>query len=164
MGPILIGTLSGCLGAFMPPDRGISFIQAGMPLNLQVGFAAFGVCLFVCCVGREESLVMAVGWAHVGGLHTLNPTQPHTTTLTTPPTNTHTTNQPTPHTKSTRISQHQHQPQTTLLACAFYHLAANDPGLIGAYLRGLPLLNLSDPENLKARERFVVCDLEWVID
>ncbi len=36
VGPILIGTLSGCMGAFMPPDRGISFIQAGVPLNIQV--------------------------------------------------------------------------------------------------------------------------------
>ena len=55
----------------MPPDRGISFIQAGMPLNLQVRLAAFGfVC--VCCVGREESLVVVVmgRCAHVGGPHT----------------------------------------------------------------------------------------------
>lgn len=74
VGPVLVGTLSGSMGAFMPPDRGISFLATGVPLNLQ----------------------------------------------------------------------------TTLLACLFYHLAAHDPALPGAYLRGLPALRLSDPENLKA--------------
>lgn len=74
VGPILVGTLSGSMGAFMPPDRGISFLASGVPLNLQ----------------------------------------------------------------------------TTLIACTFYHLAANDPHLIGAYLRGLPFLHLSESHNLRA--------------
>lgn len=74
VGPILVGTLSGSMGAFMPPDRGISFLASGVPLNLQ----------------------------------------------------------------------------TTMLACAFFHFAAHDPHLVGAYLRGLPGLRLSEPDNLKA--------------
>jgi len=86
VGPILVGTLSGSMGAFMPPDRGISFLASGVPLNLQ----------------------------------------------------------------------------TTLLACAFFHLAAHDPHLVGAYLRGLPGLRLNEPENLKALTVFFFVAMAFI--
>jgi hypothetical protein len=86
VGPILVGTLSGSMGAFMPPDRGISFLASGVPLNLQ----------------------------------------------------------------------------TTMLACAFFHLAAHDPHLVGAYLRGLPGLRLNEPENLKALTVFFFVAMAFI--
>ena len=68
---------AGSMGAFMPLDRGLFFIQSGFPLNLQI----------------------------------------------------------------------------TFLACCLYHFALNDPYFIGSFLRGLPLLNLSEADNLKVSHK-----------
>jgi hypothetical protein len=70
---VVVVVVAGSLGAFLPFDRGLAWIQAGVPQSLQV----------------------------------------------------------------------------TFLSCLVYHVALHDPHLFGAYLRGLPLLHLHDPESLR---------------